>query len=348
MNGNPYLIAHLQQLIHERGRIAFSDYMAEVLYHPEHGYYSRELGAIGPEGDFYTAANVDPAMGSLLAKLFDRMADGMDHFVLIEIGAGTGLLARHILQCRPFPYIIVERSPVMRTRQRETLETFEVEWRDQLPEGVHGCIFSNEFFDALPVRRFVRRGRELQEIFVTDGFSQVEGEPDVRLKLPLLGDGCLADVSLEAREWVHRIGRSIQCGYHLAIDYGHLREELFARPRGTLMCYRRHWADEDPYAAIGEKDITAHVNFSDLIDEGAEEGLEEVGYRTQMEFLIDLGLLDMMQPLAERADPASIQRLQALKNLLLPPMMGERFKVLLQRKGVPRVDLPGFGERAPF
>ena len=74
-------------------------------------------------------------------------------------------------------------------------------------------------------------------------------------------------------------------------------------------------------------------------------GLEEVGYRTQMEFLIDLGLLELMEPLATRGDAASVKRLQALKNLLLPPMMGERFKVLLQRKGVAPSRLPGFGKK---
>ena len=346
MSGNPHLISHLQQIIHERGPLAFSEYMDLALYHPEYGYYVQAQSPIGPEGDFYTAANVDPAMGMLLAKLFARMAADIEDFCLVEIGAGTGLLARHILESERIPprvpYIIVEKSSAMSQRQQETLARFEVDWRDALPSEIRGCVFSNEFFDALPVRRFVRRQGTLRELFVSEGFIEVEGDPELPLELPLLQEGCRADVSLDARAWIDSIGRSIETGYHLALDYGYLSGEFFARREGTLMCYRQHRTEENPYVAIGEQDMTAHVNFSDLIDRGPGVGLEQVGYRSQMEFLIDLGLLELMAPLTARGDAASLGRLQALKNLLLPPMMGERMKVLLQRKAMTPTDLPGF------
>lgn len=316
--------------------------MVLALYHPEYGYYQQEASPIGPEGDFYTAAELDPAMGHLLARLFQQMSLQIDGFSLVEIGAGTGRLARNILESHVFPYAIVERSWAMRRRQEKALEGFDVTWYEQLPEEIQGCVFSNEFFDALPVRRFTRRDGEVREIFVGERFSEVEGEPELPVALPLLREGGRADVSFEALDWMDRIARAIRCGYHLAIDYGYLREELFARPRGTLMCYRRHQAQENPYIWVGRQDITAHVNFSDLIERGAEAGLEKAGYRTQRHFLLDVGILDVMGPLAQRRDAASVARLQALKNLLLPPMMGDRFKVLLQRKGVRQTDLPGF------
>ncbi len=344
MSGNPRLITHIQQLIHERGPLAFSEYMDLVLYHPQYGYYVRARNPIGPEGDFYTAANVDPAMGILLAKLFARMAVDIEDFCLVEIGAGAGLLARHILESKRFPYVIIEKSSAMRERQQETLTGFEVEWRDALPPKIRGCVFSNEFFDALPVRRFVRRQGTIRELFVAHDFVEVEGDPDVPVELPHLQEGYRADISLDAPAWIDRIGRSIETGYHLAIDYGYLRDEFFAHREGTLMCYRSHHTEENPYVAIGEQDMTAHVNFSELIERGAGMDLEQVGYRSQMEFLIDLGLLELMEPLTARGDAASVRRLQALKNLLLPPMMGERFKVLLQKKAIEPCDLPGFGK----
>lgn len=342
MNGNPQLIAHLEALIRARGRIPFSEYMETVLYHPEYGYYSRSENPIGPEGDFFTAPNVDPAMGQLLSTLFARMAVAIDGFRLVEIGAGTGLLARHILETEPFPYVIVERSAAMRARQRQALEGLDVEWRDTLPVAIRGCVFSNEFFDALPVRRYVRRNRRVRELFVGEGLVEIEDDPEVAIELPMLREGAVADISLDARTWIQRIGESIAAGWHLAIDYGYLARELFARTAGTLMCYRDHRADENPYADIGLKDLTAHVNFSDLIAGGAAVGLDVAGFRSQREFLVDLGLLDLMEPLARASDAASVRRLQALKNLLLPPMMGERFKVLLQRKGSLGGRLPGF------
>jgi SAM-dependent MidA family methyltransferase len=88
--------------------------------------------------------------------------------------------------------------------------------------------------------------------------------------------------------------------------------------------------------------MTAHVNFSDLVRAGQEAGLETDAMVLQREFLVDLGILDIIGPLAEARDAASIRRVQALKELLLPPMMGDRFRVLVQRKGVPRTRLPGF------
>jgi SAM-dependent MidA family methyltransferase len=336
---------YVGQLIRRRGRIPFSEYMEAVLYHPDYGYYSRASNPIGPDGDYYTASSVDPAFGQLLAGLFRRMAADIEGFQLVELGAGTGLLARHILEVESFPYRIVERSPGMRLLQGETLQGLPVEWGTDLPASINGCVFSNEFFDALPVRRFVRRSSRLREIFVTegpDGLSEIEDEPEVDITLPLLEEGCLADVSLEAGAWVRRIGGAIRSGYHLAIDYGYESREFFSHGNGTLMCYRRHQADQDPYVDIGSKDLTAHVNFSDLIEGGAEVGLESSRLRTQMEFLVELGVLDLMAPLASRQDAASIRRLSALKNLLLPPMMGERFKVLLQRKGLASGRLDGF------
>jgi SAM-dependent MidA family methyltransferase len=98
------------------------------------------------------------------------------------------------------------------------------------------------------------------------------------------------------------------------------------------MCYWRHQASEDPYVRIGEQDLTAHVNFSDLIEAGEAVQLRCVSFSSQREFLTELGILDELQRLAMGADVESISRLQALKKLILPGGMGERYKVLLQRK----------------
>jgi len=342
MSGNPQLRAFLEDLIAARGPLPFSEYMETVLYHPEFGYYSSDRDPIGPEGDFYTAASVDPAMGQMLARLFADMAQDIPQFRVIELGAGSGLLARHILESHAFSYSILERSAAMRQRQRTQLEGMEVEWLERLPSDFRGCIFSNEFFDALPVRRFVRRGGVVQEIFVAPGLREVEGKPRTRVDLPMLEEDCVADLAPGASAWIRKIGSTLVSGYHLAIDYGYLEKELFARKRGTLMCYRGHRADADPYQDPGGKDITAHVDFSELIRSGSECGLELAGYTSQKDFLIDLGLLEVMAPLTQSGGARSIRRLQALKGLILPPMMGERFRVLLQRKGLIGRELRGF------
>jgi SAM-dependent MidA family methyltransferase len=256
---------------------------------------------------------------------------GEPGFTVVELGAGKGRLARDILTTRPFRYQILERSAAMRRRQREMLSGLDVEWIDELPANLTGCIFSNEFFDALPVHRVVRRGGVLRELYVTENFQEVEGEPSVSLDVPV-SEGHVADINLEARAWMVRIGASLKRGYHLVIDYGYLHKEFYARPRGTLMCYWKHQVSEDPFSRIGEQDITAHVNFSDLIETGQSVGLECISFSTQMEFLNRLGILSEIEKLALAGTGDAIARLQAVKKLILPGAMGERFKTLIQRK----------------
>ena len=291
-------------------------------------YYSSARSPIGIDGDFYTSSDLDPIFGQLLAAQFEEWAGEFENFTVVELGAGKGLLARDILERSRLPYFILERSPAMRGRQRQLLRGYDVQWIDRLPRGLTGCIFSNEFFDALPVHRVVRRGGVLREIYVTEEFKEVEGPLQAEIDVPV-AEGQVTEVCLEARRWIRDIAASLDRGYHLAVDYGYLRDEYYAQPRGTLMCYWHHQATEDPYIRIGEQDMTAHVNFSDLMDEPM---LETTLFTTQMDYLIRRGILDEIQKLAVSGDAASIERLLKIKKLILPGTMGERFKVLMQRK----------------
>lgn len=309
--------------------------MEEVLYHPEFGYYTSARNPIGRQGDFYTSSDLDPVFGKLLARKFEQMAEALgvrpEAFTIVELGAGRGLLAREILQHQPFPYCILERSAAMRARQRENLSGLNIDWIDELPPSLVGCIFSNEFFDALPVRRILRRNGVLREIYVTAEFKETEQDLQTPLDLPI-AEGQLVDFSSDATGWIRQIAQAIESGYHVAVDYGYQDREFYARPRGTLMCYWRHQATEDPYAHIGEQDITAHVNFSDLIKAGSAAGLQMESFTTQMNFLMQLGVLEELQALAPARNAESLQRVMAIKKLMLPDGMGERFKVLIQQK----------------
>ena len=301
-------------------------------------YYSSERNPIGTGGDFYTSGDLDPVFGQLLASQFEEWAAAFDAFTIVELGAGKGLLARDILQRRRFPYMILERSPSMRRRQQEMLRDYEVTWIQDLPQGISGCIFSNEFFDALPVHRLVCRSGVWKEIYVAENFEEIEGILTSSVGAvydrpgghrPPLQEGQIVEVNLDARQWISRIAASLDHGYHLAIDYGYLRDEFYAQPRGTLMCYWRHQAVENPYIRVGEQDMTAHVNFSDLME---EPSLETVLFTTQKDYLIQRGILNEMEKLATSGDAVSMQRLLRMKKLILPGNMGERFKVLVQSK----------------
>src|SRR5262249_13180181 len=167
-------------------------------------YYSSPRNPIGIDGDFYTSSDLDPIVGQLLAKQFQQWAESFESFTVVELGAGKGLLARDILQRYRVSYMILERSPAMRRRQQEILEDYDVSWIDELPSGITGCIFSNEFFDALPVHRVVRRGGELKEIYVTEDFKEIEGPLQEKLDAPL-AEGQSAEINLEARQWIRKI-----------------------------------------------------------------------------------------------------------------------------------------------
>jgi SAM-dependent MidA family methyltransferase len=328
------IIGQLRKQIQKQGPLSFRDYMEEVLRF----YYSSPRNPIGPAGDFYTSADLDPIFGELLAKQFKEWASSFDTFTIVELGAGKGSLARDILQHHRFPYIILERSPSMRRHQQEILKDYDVRWIDELPRDLTGCIFSNEFFDALPVHRVVMRGGVLKEIYVNEDFEEIEDRLGPTLAAlsegpgghrPSLHENQMTEINLEARRWIKRIAESLHRGYHLAIDYGYLRNEFYAQPHGTLMCYWKHLAVDNPYIRIGEQDITAHVNFSDLMDEPA---LETILFTTQKDYLIQLGILKEMEKLATAGDAVSMERLIRMKKLILPTAMGERFKVLVQTK----------------
>ena len=158
-------------------------------------------------------------------------------------------------------------------------------------------------------------------------------------------EGHRAEVSLRAVEWIRAVASRLARGFVITIDYGDLAKRLYTvdRPRGTLMAYSEHTAGEDFYSAPGETDLTAHVNFSSLIDAGKEAGLELAGFTTQERFLLALGERNVF---ADICDPgqSEIEQLQArlkLKRLINPEGMGNIFKVLIQRRGVEPADLAG-------
>jgi SAM-dependent MidA family methyltransferase len=209
--------------------------------------------------------------------------------------------------------------------------------------------------DAFPVHRVVVTKEGLNEIYV--GFSEgrfvetrdLPSTSDLadyfdRLKIRL-AEGQRAEVNLEAVRWIRDVGQALNRGFVITIDYGHPASELFAphRKKGSLLCYYRHTVNDDPYARIGEQDITAHVDFTALARAGAEAGLSVTGFTNQLNFLMGLGIAQEM----ERADPESPEML-SVKRLIARESMGGVFKVLIQHKGLDPPPLDGLTFRPYF
>ncbi len=364
--------------IRAAGRVTFARYMELALYHPEEGYYMRDREIIGPTGDFYTSPDVSPLFGRALADQMEemwRLSGSPDRWVLLEFGAGKGILARDILnhgaeRHRDFfhalTYLIIERSPHMIRRQQRLLSGVPapgggVRWISDIEEqgtgGLCGCLFSNELLDAFPVHRVVKCRGEIREIYVAckdGGLLEELGGPSGREILDYLEDfrvgleeGQAIEINLAMRGWVTKAARALGKGFLLTIDYGDTAGRVHspARPAGTIRSYRRHRLVDNLYESPGQQDITSHVNFSALIRWGGEAGLDDAGFTSQSHFLLNLGILDFLDP-RRPGDGFDLQHMKdtmAVKKLIMPEGMGSVFKVAAQCKGFDRkVDLTGF------
>lgn len=353
-------------LINERGKIPFADFMELALYHPEYGYYSSENEKIGKRGDYYTSSDVHPVFGECIARQLEQMWQllGRGRFAVVEMGAGKGWLCYDILNFvrNEYPeffekidYKIVEISRNLIERQSNTLKGLEekVSWEVFSEDGfsfepIEGCFLSNEFVDSLPVHQVIVENNCLKEIYVTindDMFCEKIGElssPELKdyfnaIRINLK-EGQRAEVNLKALDWVKNVSQYLNRGFVITIDYGHPAEELYSekRYRGTLMCYYEHTTNENPYERVGNQDITSHVNFSSIIQEGSRSGLNTTGFVRQSNFLIALGILNKMHEAQ-----GDISKLLTMKNLFLPGGMGDVFTVLIQHKGIDNPELIG-------
>ncbi len=364
--------------IKKGGPIPFSQFMEWCLYHPDYGYYRSGGMNIGKDGDFYTSPCVHPVFGALLAKQLFQMAEhlGGKAFDIVEQGAGRGFLCKDVLQWakgnippfyRRLRYHLLEISPFLIREQEEKLAEYEKEgkvfWMDPgiFEEGknlIEGCFLSNELVDSFPVHQVVLDHGNLKEIYVTEDHGQfkeqLEDPSDSRIPSYFesmdiaLQEGQRAEVNLKALEWMEKVSHCLKKGFVLTIDYGYCAKELYSPSRrgGTLLCYAHHQTSDNPYERLGEQDITAHVNFTSLIQKGEEVGLRFIGLVPQYRFLIALGLLQEIESLGrEMSEIDALQLRLSIKHLIEPEMgMGEVFKVLIQHKGMAEPELDGLRE----
>jgi len=372
--GHPELIAAISSEIAKNGPIPFVRFMELALYHPQFGYYMRQPdGAdqerIGWSGDFYTSSDVHPILGRAIAaqaKQMDELVGCPTPFMIVEAGAGKGLLARDCLAAihaeqdgfaSRVRYVLIERSPAMRELQRQNLAHWLskpglVTWVEGLdglaPQSVTGLFFSNELIDAFPVHRVQVAAGRTEELYVDyrEGRFVKCFKPLSTAALvhylqqlnPTWPEGYRTEVNLLAMDWMKQVARRMDRGFVLTIDYGHTAQDLYGPERkdGTFLCYFQQRANDDPFMRVGEQDMTAHVDFSSLAAVGEMQGLHVTGFTNQMSFLMGLGVEEMVGKL-EPESPA----FRAAIHLLKLNGMGSTFKVLVQHKGISRPELHG-------
>jgi SAM-dependent MidA family methyltransferase len=337
------------------GWIPFSRYMELALYAPGLGYYAAGSHKLGGAGDFVTAPEISRMFGVALAQQLAELLPQTEG-TLYEFGAGSGRLAADLLHelqrqdCLPTRYCIIDLSPELIERQRQTLAREHpqlldrVEWLTQLPDTLDGVIIGNELLDAMPCELLhwtpepLQRGVSIgdsgfiwQDRAIVDPFLQQQAQ-----QTGINQADYLSEISLNNQAFIQTLATRLTRGAILLIDYGFPRHEYYhpQRHMGTLIGHYRHHTVDDPFYLPGLMDLTCHVDFTALAQSGIDAGLELVGYSNQAQFLINCGITEALQ----RLDPADTQhwapQAGALQQLLSPAEMGELFKVMGFGKGI--------------
>lgn len=334
------------------GWLPFERFMELALYAPGLGYYARDdrqFGAMPAAGgsDFVTAPEMSPLFGRALAVQVAQALQATGTDEVWEFGAGSGALAGQLLDALGpglRRYTIVDLSGALRARQQRRLAAFgdRVRWVDRLPDRFDGVVVGNEVLDAMPVTLLSRIGGRWHERGVVQqqqAFGWKDRMTDHRPPFAIEGDhDYVTEIHRQAegfmRMLVDRLGR----GAILLLDYGFPAHEYYhpQRSGGTLVCHRGHQMDTDPLQDPGDKDITAHVNFTGIAlaaQEAADaspdrSALHLLGFTSQARFLLNCGLPALMET-------AGLSQRAMAQKLILEHEMGELFKAILFTRGEP-------------
>jgi SAM-dependent MidA family methyltransferase len=332
--------------------------MQHCLYEPGLGYYSAGAAKFGAAGDFVTAPEISPLFAQTLANHAATLfAKGLDRSIL-EFGAGTGRLCGDFVQrlnalSVPWSsYRILEPSPDLQQRQREYLQQQlgardleRIEWIETLPQGFNGLVLGNEVLDAMPVNVVVKDqswvelgvGFE-QQRFVWKGYSKTSDAVHRIMQIDAdnsLAENYCTEVNLNFSAWCQGLAAACDRAVVLLVDYGYEQKQYYhaSRTTGTLMCFYQHRAHPDPFIYPGLQDITAFVDFDALAEAGLKAGFSLTGMTTQAQFLMQNGLLELLQS-QPQDELKQLTLAQQVKTLTLPGEMGERFKVIGMQTGL--------------
>lgn len=371
----------IRQRIRDEGPLPFATYAELALYHPKLGYYARVDRRSGRAGDFVTSVDFGPLFGEMLAVQFAEMWRhlGTARFDLVEAGAGSGRLARDLLDAaarhdRIFYDAVnlhlVERSPAARAAQANTLEHHTPKLVSAgpalpTPDSISGALLANELLDALPPHVLMMTDDGLHEVYVDCDASGALVErlgplsgPRVQAHVDewkiMLQPGWRVEIVPDAVDWVRQAVDSMQCGFLVLIDYGHEANELYSlsHATGTLATYSQHRVETTTTEGAqpwlidpGSRDITAHVDLTAVRKTAESAGAITLGILDQTYFLLGLGAAERTTTHTNANEVQTIRRRLAMKSLLIPGGLGSTQKVMIFAKHVGTPTLSGLSYR---
>jgi len=340
------LKARIAALIEAQGPMSVAQFMTAALHDPKGGYYATRdpLGA-----DFTTAPEISQMFGEMLGLWCVQLwhDQGLKRPRLVELGPGRGTMMADMLRAMAvapdllseLEVVLIEASPVLAGLQCAKLGDCGVtlRWQPQFDDTLADrplLLVANEFFDALPLRQYVKTSRGWCERLVTAS----EGEfsfalaptPVPPATIPAsyeaAPEGGVYETAPAAAALAEDIARIVaeQGGGSLIVDYGYGAPAGFGE---TLQAVGGN-SFADILAEPGEDDLSAHVDFAALAAAGRRGGAAVFGPVTQGKFLARLGLAERAEQLM-KANPAKARDLLlAAGRLIGPDTMGTLFKAL--------------------
>ena len=347
----------IRQIIQDKGYIPIDDVMRQVLSDNSNSYY-RNIQNIGQHGDFITAPEVSQLFGEMIALWLITKWQALGrpaNFCLLELGPGHGTLMQDILRIshdvmpemlKSANICLYEINPYFVYKQQEKLQQYNINWinnLDTLPD-LPLIIIANEFFDAMPIKQYIKIGANWQEsVMIVDPISSMIKYSTVgvldnlhtqfEIEHPNSSDCAILEESIETLKIVRLLSRKIDknAGNMLLIDYGYYippQERISTQYLSTLQAIKNH-----QYVPIidylGEADLSAHVDFYAIEKASSEYGNFTYNFSTQGSFLKNYGI-DLRAAILKQKSDRKLHNIldKQLERLTCDQFMGDLFKVL--------------------
>jgi len=322
-------------------------FIEESLYNKKYGYYMKK-NPFGENGDFITAPNISILFSEMIAVWIISFWEKLDcpkKFNLIELGAGNGEMMRVLVNTfNKFPRFknsckinILEKSELLKKTQKNNIKDTKIKWLNNLSELNNcPCIFiANEFFDALPIKQFLKKEKKWYEKYVNFINNKKLEYLDVpfdmqkfekKIKFKISHNQTFIEYSPLASKYLKTIINKIKLnnGGMLIIDYGYLKREM----KNTLQAVSKHKYC-DVLKSFRNSDITYNLSFNLINMIIKKLGTYSSLITTQKKFLIKLGILDRAEMLSKNISFSKKADIYfRIKRLIDDKQMGHLFKVM--------------------
>ena len=328
--------------IRSGGPISLAEYMEICLLDPHFGYYNGKT-PVGASGAFTTAPEISQMFGELVGLFLANawLEQGSPtEIAIVELGPGRGTLMSDLLRAAAAvpgfmpaaEIVLVERSASLKKQQSDILEQYRPRWAECVEDLPPKPLFivANEFFDALPIRQFKRKGDHWSERLVDEESGSLVFWRSAPGKIGFLSrrlsdtrSGDVVEHRANATEIARRIAHGISKfgGIALVLDYGE-----WSSVGDTFQAVASH-RRTDPLAEPGKADLTAHVDFGELAR--SFQGVSATPMIAQGVFLERLGIAERARRLAKTLSGENLElHIAAHKRLVHPDEMGNLFKAI--------------------